>query len=79
MGMCFFLVFNDFVYCSAAVVLLEGLSYRGIGAVDLLIYRAGGGKLVLGVRRVQVPPQVCQRVGDAEVPVFQTHHLKEKK
>lgn len=67
------------VFRFAVVVLLQGLRHGRIGAVDLFVYRTGGGKLVLGVRRVQVPPQVCQGVGDPEAPVFQTHHLKDKK
>lgn len=52
------------------VLLLESFSDRGVGDVDLLVDRAGGGKLVSGVRSVQVPPEVRQRLRDAEVSVF---------
>ena len=41
-----------------AVLLLESFGYRGVGDVDLVIDRTGGGKLLPGVRRIQVPPQV---------------------
>lgn len=51
-------------------LLLESFSHRGVGDVDLLVDRAGGGKLLPGVRGVQVPPQVRQRLRDAEVSVF---------
>lgn len=53
-----------------SVLLLESFSYRGIGNVDLLVDRAGGGELLPGVRCLQVPPEVSQRLGDAEVSVF---------
>lgn len=46
--------------------------------MDLLVDRAGGGKLLPGVRSVQVPPEMCKRLRDAEVSVFQTHHLEKK-
>lgn len=62
----------------AAVLLLESFSYRRICDVDLLVDRAGGGKLLPGVCSVQVPPEICKRLRDAEVSVFQTHHLEGK-
>lgn len=59
-----------------ALLLLESFSYRGVGHVDLLVNWAGGSELLPGVGGVQVPPQVRQRVRDAEISVFQTHHLQ---
>ena len=58
------------------LLLLESLSYRGVGNVDLIVDRAGGGKLFPGVGCVQVPPDVCERLRDSEVSVFQAHHLE---
>ncbi len=44
--------------------------------MDLVVDGAGGGELLPGVRCVQVPPKVRQRLRDAVVAVFQTHHLQ---
>lgn len=51
-------------------LLLESFSYQGVGDVDLVVNGAGGGKFLPGVRCVQVPPEVCQRLRNAEASVF---------
>lgn len=53
-----------------SALLLERFGHRGVGDVDLLVVGAGGGKLLPGVRCVQVPPQVRQGLGDAEFAVL---------
>lgn len=54
----------------ASALLLERFGHRGVGDVDLLVVGASGGKLLPGVRRVQVPPEVRQRLGDGEFAVL---------
>lgn len=53
-----------------SALLLERFGHRGVGDVDFLVVGAGGGELLPGVRRVQVPPQVRQGLGDAELAVL---------
>lgn len=53
-----------------SALLLERFGHQGVGNVDLLVVRAGGGKLLPGVRCVQVPPEVRQRLGDVELAVL---------
>lgn len=52
------------------VLLLECFGHGGVGHVDLFVDGAGGGELLPGVRCVQVPPEVSQGLGDAEIAVF---------
>lgn len=54
----------------ASALLLERFGHGGVGDVDLLVIGAGGGELLPGVRRVQVPPEVRQRLGDVEFAVL---------
>lgn len=53
-----------------SAVLLERFGHGGVGDVDLLVDGAGGGELLPGVRCVQVPPEVGERLGEAEVAVL---------
>lgn len=57
-------------HVQASALLLERFGHRGVGDVDLLVVGASGGKLLPGVRRVQVPPEVRQRLGDGEFAVL---------
>lgn len=52
------------------VLLLERFGHGEVGRVDLFVDGAGGGELLPGVRCVQVPPEVRQGLGDAEIAVF---------
>lgn len=61
---------STFEHVQASALLLESFGHRGVGDVDLLVVGAGGGKLLPGVRRVQVPPEVRQRLGDDEFAVL---------
>lgn len=61
---------STFEHVQASALLLERFGHRGVGDVDLLVVGAGGGKLLPGVRRVQVPPEVGQRLGDGEFAVL---------
>lgn len=52
------------------VLLLERFGHGDVGHVDLFVVGAGGGKLLPVVRCVQVPPEVSQGLGDAEIAVL---------